>query len=109
MPLDQRRDIQPQEIVLQIVEGDALAILASGQQSAAMQAAQEIPRSVGLHAAGVSPQGANRRDRNFGVFGKYRQFEITVAFRFNQRVGAEAQRAEDAAIGVIEKFQTPAL
>jgi hypothetical protein len=91
VPLRQRRDIQTQKIVLQIVERYTAPVIVKGQKSSAVQATEHIPRGIGLHVGGIAPQGADHRDRNVGVFRENSQLEVAVVLRFSQRVGAEPQ------------------
>jgi len=64
---------------------------------------------VGFHRAGIPPQGADGLDRDLRIFLKDRQFEISRTMHTGQRVGAEPQRIEYAAIRVIEEFESAAL
>src|SRR5262245_41908158 len=73
---DQRRNIQSQEVMLQVVKGDMPAVLAARQKSSAVQTEQQVAGSVLPHISGMPPQGADGRGRDDGVFGKYRQLEI---------------------------------
>src|SRR6516225_5965132 len=93
--------------MLQIVEGYSTSIVVKGQKSFSMQAVQLIARSIRAHPSGVTPQGTNRRNRDVGVLGEHRQLEVALAFCRRERLGAEPQRAKDAAIRVNEEFEPP--